>query len=785
MFGYATAGSLGDPSIGYTTWNFNLLSTVAFFAIHVQNFGELVADSNYAVWSSSTLTGLVNTAHAHGTKVVVTVVGPSDVVGQCDALYYSLTTVDQIVAQVVAKGIDGVNIDYEGERAECSPPNTAFLPALNQDLLTAFVQKMRAGLDAVRPGYYLSISTYSGSAAGPDGYFNIPALNPYVDSFFVMAYDMDEANQRLGPLQSCTPFCMAPVSPLANYYWNDTTSMAQYSAVVGPGKTILGQPYYGRVACVPSPVPHAASSRSFSAATYFEAASVASSPDVKPGTFAAHTGDSYDPSGLDRWDTWYDLRLGCWREMYWSDVAQLGARYDLVNRDNLRGVGLWTLNYGAGAPELWSALDTHFVRCMGASVSASPSAPQPMGTIVQLTAASMNCGSALYQFWVLAPGSTRWQVAQAFSSSPTLTWDTASRVPGTYLFSIWARESGGAGLAGNSLGRWDSYATTSFNVTSVPETPCTSVNASSSPVSPQLSGSAITISTSIVGCANPRYAFWHANPGSSTWQLVQPFSTQSSYSWNTLGSVAGVHRFSVWVRDASSFGVSRNALGSWDAFSAPTYTLTTQPCGSVSALVAPSSPQLAATPVTVTATATGCPAPRIQFWLLAPGSAAWKVLQPYSLTSTWAWNTAGYAPGTYTVAAWARDTSSVGTHAGGLGTWDALTSFAYTLTSSPCMSASATTTPPGSAPAGSAVTINASTSGCPSPQYQFWMLAPGSQIWQDVQPYSSSATYNWASPSSPGTYAFIVWIKDPSSLGLSGNYLGRWDSYAQFSYVLS
>src|SRR5881397_2473271 len=69
VFGYATAGSLGDPSIGYPSWNFDLLSTVAFFAIRVNNQGILTADSNWHVWNSSTLTGLVSTAHAHGVKV--------------------------------------------------------------------------------------------------------------------------------------------------------------------------------------------------------------------------------------------------------------------------------------------------------------------------------------------------------------------------------------------------------------------------------------------------------------------------------------------------------------------------------------------------------------------------------------------------------------------------------------------------------------------------------------------------------------------------------------------
>ena len=355
VFGFATAGSLNDPTIGYPSWNFDLLTTVAFFALHLQYNGTLVGDSNVDIWNSSVLTGLVNTAHAHGVKVVVTIVGPHDPGDQCDALYNRATTISQIVNQVNLKGVDGVNIDYEGQLRTCIN-NDPTLNQSNQSLITALARDFRAALDASRPGYYLSIDTYSGSAAGNDGFFNIPDLAQYVDSFFIMAYDMDFYGwKRAG----CTKYCMNPVSPLSTYGYNDTTSVSQYSKVAGPGKVILGLPYYGRVACVASAVVHAYPKGSLTSATYTGAAAVHNSPDVKAGTFKVHR-DPTDPAGLERWDSWYDKRLGCWREMYWDDTISLGTRYNLVNRSNIRGVGFWTLNYGGGSPELWDLLSAYF-----------------------------------------------------------------------------------------------------------------------------------------------------------------------------------------------------------------------------------------------------------------------------------------------------------------------------------------------------------------------------------------------------------------------------------------
>jgi spore germination protein YaaH len=357
VFGFAQSGSLSNPYYGYPSWNFDLLSTVAFFALHPTYNGYLIKDGDWSVWNSSALTGLVSTAHAHGVKVVVTIV-PDNSADLCDALYNDMNTVRELVPMVQTMGIDGVNIDYEGELANCPTTDPSLTPMTNQALVTRLAKDMRAGLDAARPGYYLSIDTYSGSGAGNDGFFNIPDLNQYVDSFFVMAYDMDYSNSGLPPM-NCPGYCLGPVSPLTSYYYNDTLSMSQYISVVGAGKVILGQPYYGRVGCVVYPYAHSTPTSNFTAATYLESAAVPSSPDVRPGTFSTGR-DSTDAAGLDRWDTWYDNKLACWREMYWADTTTLGARYNLVNRDNLRGVGFWTLNYGGGAPELWDLLSAYF-----------------------------------------------------------------------------------------------------------------------------------------------------------------------------------------------------------------------------------------------------------------------------------------------------------------------------------------------------------------------------------------------------------------------------------------
>src|SRR4029077_4800018 len=69
VFGFVNAVNLAK----YTMWDFNLLSTVAYFGLHVNSGdGNLVTtDTGYTMFHSSTMGSLISVAHAHGTRVIV------------------------------------------------------------------------------------------------------------------------------------------------------------------------------------------------------------------------------------------------------------------------------------------------------------------------------------------------------------------------------------------------------------------------------------------------------------------------------------------------------------------------------------------------------------------------------------------------------------------------------------------------------------------------------------------------------------------------------------------
>jgi spore germination protein YaaH len=766
VFGFGLASSLGDPTYGYPSWNFSLLSTVAFFGLHINWDGTIVSDSGLNVWNSSTLTGLLSTAHASGTKVVLTIVLQDFAAGtpnMCAGLINRSVTVKQAVAQVTAKGVDGLNVDYEGLNGTCQNGDTS------QAMMTDFVRQLRGGLPS---GSYLSVDTYASSAADSLGFFDIPGLNAYVDAFFVMAYDLEYSNYHYPPL-NCASFCLGPTAPLTGYHYNDTATASEYAAVVSASKVILGVPYYGRKSCVGAVAPNAYPSGSVSADSYLDASGESAAPGVS--SYTTHR-DANDPNGQERWDTWFNSSLNCTRELYWDDATSLGAKYDLVNADNLRGVGIWTLNYGGGAPELWAALAGHFVACTAASLTLNPQSQAAVGTTVAVTAGASGCPdpNPLYEFWILKPGATSWQMVQAYSTSATWQWNTSGATTGSYSVAVWAKDSSSTGASGNSIGRWDAFNSARYTLSS---SACSSVTVSS--------GTAATITARASGCPNPLYEFWILAPGAGSWQMVQAYSTRATWQWNVSGATAGTYFVAVWAKDSNSAGTSGNSIGRWDAFSSMQYTYA-PPCSAATLTSSPPATAPVGTVVTVTAHASGCANPLYQFWILKPGAASWQMVQAYSTSPTWQWNTSGATAGTYSVAVWAKDSNSTGTSGNSIGRWDAFSSSQYTLSSSACSSATISSAPGNSAPIGTAVTITAHASGCPNPLYEFWILAPGAGSWQMVQAYSTSPTWQWnTSGAAKGTYVVAVWAKDSNSTGTSGNTFGRWDSFAASNYTLS
>jgi hypothetical protein len=234
---------------------------------------------------------------------------------------------------------------------------------------------------------------------------------------------------------------------------------------------------------------------------------------------------------------------------------------------------------------------------------------------------------------------------QDYGASATYNW-TSTTSAGAYYLGVHARA-----LA--STAPYESL--TSIPYTLNP-TACTAVTLAAVPTSGQPSGTPVTFTaTGTCPTANPLYEFWARWQGYGTWQLLQSYSTQATYNWNSTGAAAGTEYFGIWVKDAGS------STGGFDANASITYAVTTPSCASVTVSPAPTSVvHGSGTHVTITAAASSCtnPSPRYEFWMRPAWLSTWQLVQGYSTSATYDWNSTGAPAGTIYFGVWAKDANS-------------------------------------------------------------------------------------------------------------------------------
>jgi flagellar hook assembly protein FlgD len=152
------------------------------------------------------------------------------------------------------------------------------------------------------------------------------------------------------------------IAPLARTGYDIRDTIIAYTARVSPSKLILGVPYYGRAWSTSSSAIHASNT---SGTKYGASASVNYAGAMD---YLAKYGRKYDTTEQVAW-TAYEREnctstYGCvtsWRQLYVDDATAVSAKYDLVNRYNLRGAGIWALGYDGTRTELWAAIQKKFI----------------------------------------------------------------------------------------------------------------------------------------------------------------------------------------------------------------------------------------------------------------------------------------------------------------------------------------------------------------------------------------------------------------------------------------
>jgi spore germination protein YaaH len=306
------------------TMNWDVVSTVSYFALTATGEGSIDRNAGWRAWNSDAMTQLIETAHANGTKVVISLERFSWSRAQTAVSRAALSTVErrgrlarEVAAEVVRRGVDGVNVDFEP------------IPAGQKEEFTHFIRTLRRELDRVRPGSQLTFcvvghhDTYDvAGATGPDA----------ADAVFLMGYHYagtwsDVANST---------------APMGGRRYDLVDTVVSLLEQVERHELIVGVPYYGHV------WPTAGSGRN--ARTDGGGFDV---PLHRAMDLANRHGMQYDEVEQVAWVPFRgEPCTGCatrWFQLYFDDPRASGHKWAWIKRNKLLGTGVWTIGF-EGAP---------------------------------------------------------------------------------------------------------------------------------------------------------------------------------------------------------------------------------------------------------------------------------------------------------------------------------------------------------------------------------------------------------------------------------------------------
>ena len=338
----------GSRTYMLETADYSVLTTVAFFALEALPNGTLrrttasgVQTRERTAWHSNWMGEVIDKAHAHGAKVVLTISrfgwnaeGRARSIELLSDPAALARLADETADEVVARGADGVNVDFEPMYDEV------------REGFVDFIRLLRAELDERRPGLSLVFDS-TGYAT------NYPIAEALAqggaDSVFIMAY----------PFHTRLSEKAGAVAPMDGLSFDVTESVERVLRRTTRDRIILGLPNFATSWPTETRYPHSLVRKD---------ASRYGSPRDTPITaamgLAATYGRRWDAEQLVPWTRWRaracaDCPLTWW-QLYYDDTQSMTIKYDFVNDLDLAGVGVWRLNYGADRQDLYSLMRNKF-----------------------------------------------------------------------------------------------------------------------------------------------------------------------------------------------------------------------------------------------------------------------------------------------------------------------------------------------------------------------------------------------------------------------------------------
>jgi chitinase len=342
--------------------NYSLLTTIAYFSYEVD-----VTTGNPKTTHDWETTPVIDSAHANGTKVLLTVTN----FGQTNNKAFLTnnnainTLITQLKSLLEKRNGNGVCLDFEGVANAQKADYAKFITLLSQELKKANKE-------------YLVYITVPGVDWAKS--MDFETLIPAVDRFLIMGYGYYGSTSKVA----------GPVDLLnSGKIWepyNLTTSVDYYLANQVPSsKLTLVLPYYGSI---------------WETETANKGSKVASfignrTYDYIKSKIVAPI--QYDSLSQSAWCSYVVAGKGenKFRQCWFDNDSTLGVKLNFIKEKKIAGMGIWALGYDKGYTDLWQVIATNFCNTTvlpedGISTST---------TIDSLSVDSTKSNSSMVQFW--------------------------------------------------------------------------------------------------------------------------------------------------------------------------------------------------------------------------------------------------------------------------------------------------------------------------------------------------------------------------------------------------